>query len=118
MNQLEREVGHDVQGLLLEELNGTSVEAKNYLAIDLVDEVEESDDVPFSGMKSRAQSLTEDWEPNNLNEACHEKVRSLGVERCELEAETLHAPQEVGGFRSSVALGRVMLSNTPESLLF
>lgn len=32
-------------------------EAKNYLSINLHDEVEESDDVPFSGMKCRDQVL-------------------------------------------------------------
>ena len=31
------------------------LKAKNYLSIGLVDEVEESDDVPFSGMKSGAR---------------------------------------------------------------
>lgn len=35
---------------------GGITKAKNYLSIDLHDEVEESDDVPFSGMKSGAPS--------------------------------------------------------------
>ena len=62
-------LGHDdgricgnIMGILMRDLDPVT-KAKNYLSIDLHDEVEESDDVPFSGMKWEPLDLPLDFSP-------------------------------------------------------
>lgn len=80
-----------------------STKAKNYLAINLHDETEESDDVPFSGMKCGTKCnicakyrisvgfnfLSCFWQSSN-----HRSGAGMSF----IEVEAIHLSQEVGGF--------------------
>lgn len=80
-----------------------ATKAKNYLSINLHDETEESDDVPFSGMKCGAKCnicakytisvgfkfLSCFWQSLN-----HRSGTAMSF----IEVEAIHLPQEVGGF--------------------